>query len=126
MESLLDDNTQGEITFKISLRMAYIISLYNDTINPVETFNAMTKIYNYRSAIVHGNTIKEKDNQIKYNSKNYTVNELALELLIACIKTIKRNPELLNKFDDKMINSFSKLCVNRNLTAIDSKYARLI
>ena len=109
MESLLDDNTQGEIKFKISLRMAYIISLYNDKINPVETFNAMKKIYNYRSAIVHGNTIKEKDNQIKYNNKNYTVNELALELLIACIKTIKMIPELLNKFDDKMINSFSKL-----------------
>lgn len=109
MESLLDDNTQGEITFKISLRMSYIISLFNNKINPLDTFNAMKKIYNYRSNIVHGNPMKEKDNQINYNNKNYTMNELAIELLIACIKTIRKKPELLNKFDDKMIKGFSKL-----------------
>lgn len=109
MESLLDDNTQGEITFKISLRMAYIVSLHNNKINPNETFNVMKKIYKYRSNIVHGNSIKENDNKIEYNNRIYTVNELAIELLIICIKTIKKNPYLLQNFDNNMLDKFQNI-----------------
>ena len=68
----------------------------------------MQKIYKYRSNIVHGNPIKEKDNKIKYANKEYTIIELSLELLTSCIKTIKKNPELLNKFDDALLSTFIK------------------
>lgn len=106
MESLLDDESQGEITFKISLRMSYIISIYNKNIDPNETFDAMRKIYKTRSKIVHGNELKENDLKIKFNKQEYILSELAINLLCWSIKAIKKDKEILNKLDKKIRDSF--------------------
>ena len=52
IESLLTDNSMSEVTFKLRLRLAYLIG--RDGNDRVEVFNQMKQLYTVRGNIAHG------------------------------------------------------------------------
>ncbi|MEH7038591.1 hypothetical protein [Bacillus pseudomycoides] len=108
LESLLSDNEKGEITYKLSLRAAYLLQFSSLEDSKLDVFNNMKAIYAYRSAIVHG------QNQSKLERKRYIKNvegnkklvlEVAESYLKECIKVLIHKPEFLDAtvIDKKLI-----------------------
>lgn len=108
LESLLSDNEKGEITYKLSLRAAYLLQFSSLRDSKLDIFNNMKAIYSYRSAVVHG------QNQHKLARKRYIENvkgnkklvlEVAENYLKECIKILIHKPEFLNAkvIDEKLI-----------------------
>ena len=66
IEALVTKKDMGEITYKVSTRVAWILSTLSDYPYSIkETFSLMKKIYNFRSKVVHGEAITEKLRIIK-------------------------------------------------------------
>ncbi|PGM61833.1 hypothetical protein CN947_12985 [Bacillus cereus] len=108
LESLLSDNKSGDITYKLSLRAAYLLQFSSLGDSKLDIFNNMKAIYAYRSAIVHG------QNQNKLAKKRYIKNaegnkklvlEVAENYLKECIKVLIHKPEFLDAtvIDNKLI-----------------------
>ncbi|PFA02699.1 HEPN domain-containing protein [Bacillus cereus] len=108
LESLLSDKEKGEITYKLSLRAAYLLQFSSLGDSKLDVFNNMKAIYTYRSAIVHG------QNQKNLERKRYIENvegdkKLVLEVaeiyLKECIKVLIHKPEFLDAtvIDKKLI-----------------------
>ncbi|WP_252214661.1 HEPN domain-containing protein [Clostridium sp. VAP41] len=110
IEALLTENDLGEITYKVSNRASAVIStVCKGKYSAVEIRDAMKRIYAYRSKVVHGSDMKEKDINIKVNeriTKNAT--DLAIEFLRYIILAITENNELAkaNKIDEYMCEKF--------------------
>ncbi|MBO4858246.1 MAG: hypothetical protein J5527_07015 [Treponema sp.] len=81
IETLLSDENKGELTYKLSVRVAVLLSEFADykPLNPYEIFISMKNIYDYRSAIVHGKAEKdiEKSKNIKLGDRNYKTKNMA-------------------------------------------------
>lgn len=95
IEALVTNNDHGEITYKVSTRAAFVLSTlqkYPYTI--METKNAISKLYAFRSKVVHGAAKIEKSRVIKICediSKDSV--PLAIELLKYLIYAIASNAE---------------------------------
>lgn len=95
LETLLSDNEKGEITHKLALRIAKLLSVYTNTYKPRDVFNAVKKIYKFRSDIVHGsNKIDLKQEiQLHEESKPIRTISLANDYLREIIKIVIENPK---------------------------------
>lgn len=62
----------------------------------------MKKIYNYRSVMVHGGTLKPKDEYYTINGKNIEINRIAVDFLRQTLLFVINNLEYLDakKFDE--------------------------
>jgi len=108
MEILLTDKKRQEMTHKLALRMAALISLhkYNKE-KPGDIFKRVKRIYDYRSNLIHGNK-KEADKlseiEITKDEKTRTVSK-AIEYLRMALSVLIDNPEYLdpNKIDHQLI-----------------------
>ena len=91
IETLLSDDDKGELTYKLSIRVAVLLNEFSDykPLNRYEIYSAMKKIYAYRSAIVHGKAEKdiEKSKNIMLGNTNYETKMLAEFFLQNLIKT---------------------------------------
>lgn len=103
LEALLSGGTKGEITYTISNRIP-IVFLYekNDKYLPTNCRGIMRKIYNYRSKIVHGGAIKEKDKYYEINDEKIEIERITVDFLRYTLLFILHNEEFLDssKFDD--------------------------
>lgn len=71
LEMLLSDNEKGEITHKLALRLATLLSKSNPEIyEPVTVFANVKKIYAYRSNIVHGAYKKKINKEIQLSDSS--------------------------------------------------------
>lgn len=81
VETLLSDDEKSELTYKLSVRVAVLLSKFAEykPLTPYEIYTAMKKIYAYRSAIVHGKAEKdvEKSKNIELNNSTYKTKHLA-------------------------------------------------
>ena len=81
IETLLSDDDKGELTYKLSVRVAVLLSKFADykPFNPYEIYTAVKKIYAFRSAIVHGKAEKdiEKNKNIILGDRNYETKNVA-------------------------------------------------
>lgn len=97
LEALVNSDGSGEITYKVSIRTACILSEVSEcTYSAEEIYETVKKIYNYRSKIVHGKSTKANVNEIK--TKDICVNNAlasSLEILKYLILAIYENPRLL-------------------------------
>ena len=110
LEAVLAGGTMGEITYTISNRVPIVFTKQADPIiSPENSRKILKKIYNYRSKIVHGVTLKEKDKFYDYLDNKYYIPELAIKMLRHTLIFVILNPEYLNpnKIDEFIDNMFA-------------------
>ena len=114
LESMLAGGTKSEITYTLSNRIgiAFTKDNYSDY-NAYECRKIMKKIYAYRSKVVHGGSLKEKDKKIDINGEQRGIEIVAVDFLRQTLLFILNNPEYLDasKFDgyiDKIISKDNK------------------
>jgi len=82
LEALLAGGTKGEITFTISSRIPVVFShIKNEQFTPSNCRSIMKKIYGYRSKIVHGGNLKEKEKYIEINNVKFDICDVAVDFL---------------------------------------------
>jgi hypothetical protein len=98
LELLLSDGEKSDITYKLSMRLTALIRKYkNSEYHAEEVFNNIKKIYDYRSAVVHGADKRaQKSREIK-NPDNSTIPtiELAKRYLREILKIVILHPQHL-------------------------------
>jgi hypothetical protein len=107
MEALLSDDDRQEMTHKLALRMAAVLSLSKtEQQAPVEVFRAVKQIYRYRSAVVHGSAKMTDKHEIAVSDKEKipTVT-LAINYLRMAINILIDNPQYLkaSKIDEELV-----------------------
>ncbi|MFJ7755666.1 hypothetical protein ACQKGI_19875 [Peribacillus muralis] len=107
MEALLSDGERGELTHKLSLRMAVLLKLSPDIqMETIEVFNAVKHIYGYRSSVVHGSSKVSSKREIKIPSgEPIPTIELAITLLRSAIQVLLNHPKYLDpkKIDEDLL-----------------------
>lgn len=111
MEILLTDNEKTEVTYKLSMRISFIMNKLNKEKN-INYAKVLKDLYKYRSAIVHGNADKDKLSYLKYLKKScYNV---SLEIFSKILKAVILNNDLLQskeipkEIDNMIIGKLSK------------------
>lgn len=110
LEALLAGGTHGEITYTISNRIPVVfIHEKNKFYTPENCRSIMKKIYNYRSKIVHGGTMKEKERYCDINGTKLEVQLIAIEFLRYSLLFVAKHQEFLDakKFDEYIDNNLS-------------------
>ena len=103
LEALLSGGTKGEITYTISNRIPVVFALEkSDTYSASTCRSIMKTIYNYRSRVVHGDELREKDKYYKINNINVEIEKIAVDFLRHTLLFVLKNPLYLEtaKFDE--------------------------
>lgn len=106
LETLLSDNNKGELTYKLSMRISRLLNFHNDKYDTLETFNIMKKIYDYRSAVVHGSSKvnSKKEIKIEKDKKSIKTISIANDYLREVLKILITHPKYLDPTEiDKLI-----------------------
>lgn len=109
IEILLTDNEKTEVTYKLSMRISFIM---NKLGKDIDYRKVLKELYTYRSAIVHGSSNKQKLSHSK--SLNKDCYSIALDIFSKILKTIILDDTLINskdipqEIDNMIINKFSK------------------
>ncbi|MBY8165850.1 hypothetical protein KW507_04115 [Vibrio fluvialis] len=95
LEALLGDDGNQGITHKLAMRVAGLAKVSNNfSVTPMQAFNDIKSIYDYRSAIVHGSKKIDKKRLVRIDESEYkTTHSLAVEYLRAIIKTLLEQPK---------------------------------
>ncbi len=91
LESLLTNDSNSEIGYRLAVRVTQLCKLSPfNTFESKEIFELCKKIYNYRSAVVHGDTKRiEKTSSLNLvKARDIKIIELSSELLRHLIKTM--------------------------------------
>ena len=97
LESLLSGGNKSEITYTLSNRIGVVFSQNNDTIyKPSQCRSIMKKIYSYRSAVVHGGALKERDKYVEIDGEKYEIENVAVDFLRQTLLFILNNPEYID------------------------------
>ncbi len=109
IEILLTDNEKTEVTYKLSMRVSFIMNRLN---KEIDYRKVLKELYSYRSSIVHGSSNKEKLSFSKYLNKDcYSI---ALDIFNKTLRKIILDDKLINSkdipqvIDNMIISSFSK------------------
>jgi hypothetical protein len=106
LETLLSDNEKGEITHKLALRTARLISMFNQHYNALQVFNAVKKIYDFRSAVVHGSHKIDSKREIKLHAEAEPISTISLanDFLREIIGVLIEHPQYLDSKEvDKLL-----------------------
>ena len=106
LETLLGDTEKTEITHKLALRTAKLISVFNKESKALEIFESIKKIYEFRSAVVHGSNKIESKREIKIKSVEMPIKtiEVANNYLREVIGILIQHPTYLDpKEIDKLL-----------------------
>jgi hypothetical protein len=106
LETLLSDNEKSELTHKLALRAAKLISIFNQDSNAIEIFELVKKIYAFRSAVVHGSSKIDSKREIKIKNETKPINtiEIANNYLREVIGILIKHPKYLEpKEIDKLL-----------------------
>ena len=115
LEALLAGGTKSEITYTISNRIPIVFAHEsNEDYLPTNCRKIMKKIYDYRSKIVHGATLKDKHRYYEICDKKVEIEKIAVDFLRYTLLFILRNPEFLDatKFDEYIDVIISKASKN--------------
>lgn len=108
LESLLTDG-QGEITHKLSLRVAALYREFENTTNAVEVMKTVKGLYAYRSKIVHGKTKEAEKEAEKLRTSGVgagaSPRDTAIRFLRFLIKSLAEHPEYLSptRIDEELL-----------------------
>lgn len=96
LETSLTHDSRSEITFRLASRVAALCSIRPfKEYSQYEVFEFCKKIYNYRSAVIHGNTKEiNRSRIIKFKEKKeIQIIQLSIELLRHVLNILLDNPE---------------------------------
>ena len=67
----------------------------------------MKRIYKYRSKVVHGSILKDKDKAYRLNNVDVPIENIAVDFLRQTLLFVLKNPEYADatKFDESIDNS---------------------
>jgi len=106
LETLLSDG-KTEIQHKLALRMAALASLSpNSKIRGKLMFRAIKDVYEYRSAVIHGNNkVNKKREIISEGGENIPALAVAIDCLRMALGVLIEHPEYLEptKIDEELI-----------------------
>lgn len=93
LEALLGDASKGEMTHKLATRLAALCKIESfKEHTPAEVFGFCKKLYDYRSAVAHGEHKVDKKCVIKLEEeKTVPTVELGLELLRFALRVLSKN-----------------------------------
>lgn len=97
LESLFSDDNKSEVTYKLKMRLAALSKIEpHGKHSPAEVFALCGKVYDFRSAVVHGSRDLDKKRVItvKETATIPTV-ALGIDLLAFAIQVLSRNPQYL-------------------------------
>lgn len=107
LELLMSDNDKGELTYKIASRMATLSTLLADCpYTPIDVQQSVTKLYRYRSDIIHSRTPKPSTKLIKVSlQREVEAVSLAIKFLSMAIEILAVNPKYLSpkRIDELMM-----------------------
>jgi hypothetical protein len=108
LEALLVDDSAGEITYRLAMRMAALAGIDSFDDHPPEDVYALCKkVYDYRSAVIHGARNVEKKRLIRVGEHAQPIPALSagLFLLRNTIRALVKHPEFLDpkRLDKHMI-----------------------
>ena len=109
IEILLTDNEKTEVTYKLAMRISFIMNKIN---KDIDYRKILKDLYAYRSAIVHGNVNKQKFSYSKYLDKSCY--NIALDIFSKTLRLIILDNKLTAskniplEIDNMIINSFIK------------------
>lgn len=106
LETLLADDSHGEIVHRLAMRIGALASLAPfEAYSPDAVFQICKKVYDFRSAVVHGGHQTSKKRLVKIPSEPEPIPALSLGIVLLryVIKTILAYPELL---DPKRIDKY--------------------
>lgn len=107
LEALLAGGTKGEITYTISNRIPVVFAHEaNELYTPSNCRAIMKKIYNYRSKIVHGARLKDKDKYYEINGNKIPLDRIAVDFLKYTLLFVTGHQEFLEAktFDEYIDN----------------------
>lgn len=102
IEALLAGGTKSEIAYTISNRIPVVFAHEpNELYSPSNSRAIMNAIYNYRSKIVHGGKLREKDKFFEINGTKYDIAKIAVDFLRYSLLFMTEHQEFLDakKFD---------------------------
>ncbi len=110
LESILSNDSKSEIVYRLSIRGALVCKLSQlGEFNPSQIRDFLKKIYDYRSAIVHGGkeSDKKKKSIIKLDEIDYNCNYFSLMILRHCLKFFIDNPKYvdLKELENEVLNN---------------------
>lgn len=97
LESLLTNDSKSEITYRMSIRSAYICKLYRlESFNPTDIKELIVKLYSLRSSIIHGNSDSDIESKImhKIQSNEIDLVQFAKKIVMHLYKVLIFNREL--------------------------------
>ena len=109
IEILLTDNEKTEVTYKLAIRISFIMNRLN---KDIDYRKVLKDLYACRSAIVHGSINKQKFSYSKYLNKSCY--NIALDIFSKILKEIILDNKLITskniplEIDNMIINSFVK------------------
>lgn len=110
LEALLSDGST-EITFKIRLRVAKLLSYFR--FNPLEVSEKIKNAYNIRSKLVHGSKLEDKDKDLLEFARHCTheiinYNRICLLIALQLKKTFDKQ-KLIKQIDNSLIDTASDI-----------------
>lgn len=97
LESLLTGDSKQEMTYKLAVRLAALSRLAKFSKRPARVFQEIKKLYDYRSAIVHGSTSAEKKREIKLtDDQPISAVVAAEEYAKLAMRTLLQHPKYLD------------------------------
>jgi hypothetical protein len=107
LETLLTSDNRTEITYKLAMRAAALSTIEQfEELSPEDVFKHCKKIYDYRSAVIHGSKEVQKKRIIKLaEGEEIPIVRLGVKILRCVIKTLSHHVEYLNpqKLDKLLI-----------------------
>lgn len=107
LETLLTSDNRTEITYKLAMRAAALSIIEQfEELSPEDVFKHCKKIYDYRSAVIHGSKEVQKRRIIKLaEGEEIPIVRLGVKILRCVIKTLSHHIEYLNpeKLDNLLI-----------------------
>jgi len=121
LETLLTSDTQTEITYRLAMRAAALSTIEKfDEFSPSEICKACKKVYEYRSAVIHGTKKANKKWILKLNKeKEIPIIRLGIRILSCVIRAMVLHQEYLDvdKLDMLLITKKSR---KRKVTIIST------
>ena len=108
LESLLVSDSKGEITYRLAMRLAAVCNIEPfEDYSPDKIFWACKRIYDYRSAVVHGGRQIDKSRVIKMSEqKDIPAVQLGLSLLRHVVRFFCKHPQYIEHSSlDKYLTS---------------------
>jgi len=99
----LSDKSKQDITYKLSLRVAAMMAASGAPETPQDLFRLTRKVYDYRSAVVHGDDADGRRMIRDGRGNEAAAIEVAERLLRSCLSKLLNRPRTPREIDEEFV-----------------------